>query len=162
MSKLELKVSMGTNEFLNEEQKKKWSDAVESSPIVAIFEDSMKELYDELFPPSPMCFDSHPFCDDNEIVKPIYDCDPPSINTDYDPDGTGKPKKNNVKLIKKVLKQTAAVHSGGVIMQVEDERVILYSNGQLDFYATGIFDSLGIFDVKITCDRKHRVLLVIS
>lgn len=146
-----------------EEEMQKLMNALSDNPLAFLTDED------------PISFDSHPFMDQEssrkypdgqwnveEHVKPMYDCEPESINTPYDPDGTGKPKKNNVKLIKKVLKKTAAISAGGLKMQVEDDRVILYSNGQLDFYAVGIFDSLGIFDVKITCDRKHRVLVIVS
>jgi len=87
-----------------------------------------------------------------------------AINTPYDPDGTGKTKEDNTKLIKSVIKKTAAFMAGGVKMKVDKEqkRVIVYSNGCLDFCAIGIFDSLGIFKVTISSDAKHRVLVIIE
>lgn len=85
-------------------------------------------------------------------------------NVPYDPDGTGTVKEGNTQLIKSVVEKTAAFMAGGVKMKVEPEnkRVIVYSNGCLDFCAVGIFDSLGIFKVTISSDAKHRVLIIIE
>lgn len=73
-------------------------------------------------------------------------------------------KKDNTDLISDILKNSPAFISGGIKFQVEkdNKRVIMYSNGCLDFVGVGIFNSLGIFKVSITANQKQQVLIVIE
>jgi len=75
---------------------------------------------------------------------------------------SNKPGKNNVKLIKKVVKMTPAYKAGGIVMKVYWDSVVLSSNGKDDFSAVGIFTTLGIFKVVISSDSNGKVIVIIK